>query len=155
MTTTYDTALDRITQAQDTEATRLDLSGLNLAELPDALWDLTALDRLYLGGNELVLRGLGSTGSHEGLATTLAHGLHFLSLGKLHDLLLESFVLLGPLLSHGLIGFIRHQDAHLRLLHDRFQRVSSCPLLHLPRLFRWWSPVLKRVLHLLKQQVLI
>src|SRR5688572_15634064 len=49
----YDIALQRIQEAAETEAIRLDLSELGLTELPLELWQLSNLQMLYLWGNQL------------------------------------------------------------------------------------------------------
>ncbi len=51
--TSEEIAEERIRQAAGTHAIRLDLSGLGLREVPESLGQLTALQGLYLGNNQL------------------------------------------------------------------------------------------------------
>ena len=47
-------ALKRIKEAKETGATELDLSDLNLTSLPDELFELESLEKLFLGHNRLI-----------------------------------------------------------------------------------------------------
>ena len=51
--TPYDIALERILEAERTEATLLDLSNLQLTELPPEIGNLHSLQELNLWGNKL------------------------------------------------------------------------------------------------------
>jgi len=53
MNVIYQTALDRIQEATDTGATELFLSGIELAELPPEIGQLTNLQQLWLFDNDL------------------------------------------------------------------------------------------------------